>query len=437
MPIWSKRWECIDRDELRQVQLERLQATVNRAYKNVRFYHQQMDAAGLAPEDVQSLEDIRRFPFTTKEDLRKGYPYQMFAVPLREIVRIHASSGTTGQPTVCGYTKRDLQTWSGLVARVMTAAGVTRNDVVQIFFGYGLFTGAFGLHYGTEEIGASVIPASAGGTERQIQLMQDFRTTALVGTPSYALYIAETMEEMGIHPDQLSLRVGLFGAEPWSERMREAIENKLHITASDNYGLSEIIGPGVSGECEHRNGMHIHEDHFFPEIIDPETGELLEPGQEGELALTTLTKEAMPLIRFRTRDLTTLDFDPCPCGRTTARMARVGQRTDDMIIYRGVNIYPSQVEAILAEVEGTEPHFQIVLDRKGSLDEMEVQVEMSPEIFPDTMRKLVEMEERIRSRLAAEIGISPRIKLVEPKALERTSGKVQRVIDRRPDAEGG
>jgi phenylacetate-CoA ligase len=437
MPIWTKRWECIDREELRQVQLERLQATVNRAYKNVRFYHRQMDELGLAPEEVQSLDDLLRFPFTTKDDLREGYPYQMFAVPLREIVRIHASSGTTGRPTVCGYTKRDLQSWAELVARILTAGGVTRNDVVQIFFGYGIFTGAFGHHYGAEEIGASVIPASAGGTERQIQLMQDFRTTALVGTPSYALYIAETMDEMNVHPEQLSLRVGLFGAEPWSERMREAIESKLHITASDNYGLSEIIGPGVSGECEHRTGLHINEDHFLVEIIDPQTGEVLEPGQEGELVITTLTKEAMPLLRYRTRDLTRLDYQPCPCGRTTARMARVHRRTDDMIIYRGVNIYPSQVEAILAEVEGTEPHFQIVLERKGALDEMEIQVEMSPDIFPDAMRKLVEMEEKIRSTVTARIGISPRIKLVEPKTLERTSGKAKRVIDRRPEAEGG
>jgi phenylacetate-CoA ligase len=355
----------------------------------------------------------------------------MLAVPLREVVRVHASSGTTGKPTVCGYTAEDLRTWAELVARILSAAGVAKDDVVQVSFGYGLFTGAFGLHYGAERIGASVIPASAGHTERQIQIIQDFHTTALVGTPSYALHIAEVMADMGVNPKGLSLRTGLFGGEPWSERMRQEIESRLGIEATDNYGLSEVLGPGVSGECEHKDGMHIAEDHFIAEVVDPETGEPLGPGTEGELVLTTLTREAMPVLRFRTRDITSLSFEPCRCGRTTARMSRVMHRTDDMLIIRGVNVYPSEVEAVLTEVEGVEPHYQIVLERKGALDEFQLLVEVSPEIFAGAVSSLVEMEETIQSKVTAALGVAPTVKLVEPRTLERTSGKARRVTDRR------
>jgi len=437
MAIWNPEAETMPRSDLLQLQLERLQAATNRAYKNVAFYRRTFDELGIVPEQVQSLDDLRRLPLTTKEDLRQAYPYGMFGVPLREVVRIHASSGTTGRPTVCGYTRRDLKVWSELVARVMTAGGVTHDDVVQICFGYGLFTGAFGLHYGAELIGASVIPASSGNTERQVRLMQDFRTTALVGTPSYALRITEVMDEMRVTPSELSLRVGLFGAEPWSERTRELLQSRLGIRASDNYGLSEIMGPGVSGECEHGCGMHINEDHFIAEVMDPRTGEPLPMGEEGELVLTTLTKEALPLIRYRTRDVTRLDPGPCACGRTLMRMARVSARTDDMLIVRGINLYPSQVEAVLAEIEGLEPHYQIVLERERALDEMEVWVEVPAELFRDAVGSLRRMEERIAERMRSVLGLSPRIRLVEPRSLERTEGKAMRVIDRRNQSAEG
>jgi phenylacetate-CoA ligase len=431
MAIWNPEAETMPRSDVLQLQLERLQAAVNRAYKNVAFYRRKFDELDIVPEQIQSLEDLQRLPLTTKDDLREAYPYGMFGVPLREVVRIHASSGTTGRPTVCGYTRRDLQTWSELVARVMTAAGVTRDDVVQICFGYGLFTGAFGLHYGAELIGASVIPASSGNTERQIMLMQDFRTTALVGTPTYALRITEVMDEMHVTPSELSLRVGLFGAEPWSERTRETLQSRLGIRATDNYGLSEVMGPGVSGECEQNEGLHINEDHFIAEVIDPGTGAPLPPGGEGELVLTTLTKEALPLMRYRTRDVTRLDPAPCACGRTLMRMARVQARTDDMLIVRGVNVYPSQIEGVLAEIEGLEPHYQIVLDRVRALDEMEVWVEVPAELFQGGVGSLRQMEERIGERMRSVLGVSPRIRLVEPRSLQRFEGKARRVIDKR------
>jgi len=431
MPIWNKTAETISRAELEQVQLERLQAVVNRVYRNVRFYRRKFDQLGIAPEDVFELSDIRKLPLTTKGDLRDSYPYEMFAVALRNVVRIHSSQGTTGKPTVCGYTKNDLRMWSELVARVLSAGGVTKDDVVQISFGYGLFTGGFGLHYGAERIGASVVPVSTDDAERQIQILQDFRITALIGTPSYALYIAERMEEMGVSPASLSLRVGLFGSEPWSESMRKEIETRLNISATDNYSISEIIGPGVSGECELKNGLHLNEDHFIAEIIDPETGEHLDHGQEGELVLTTLTKEAFPLIRYRTRDITRLIPDQCPCGRTFVRMSRVHGRTDDMLIIRGVNVFPSQIEACLIEIEGVEPHYQIIVERTGALDDMTLLVEVSEDIFADRMVKMLELEERIRSKIQTVVGFTPRIKLVEPKSIERSVGKATRVIDKR------
>ncbi len=419
------------RGDLEQLQLERLQATVNRAYRNVRFYNRRFQELGIEPEDIRSLADVRRLPFTTKDDLRAAYPYEMFSVPLREIVRIHSSSGTTGRATVVGYTRNDLRTWTELVARVISAAGVTQQDVVQVTFGYGLFTGGFGLHYGAERVGASVIPVSAGNTERQIQVMQDFRSTALVGTPSYALHIAEVMREMGVAPKELALRVGLFGGEPHSERMRRQVEERLNILATDNYGLSEVMGPGVSGECEYQCGLHINEDHFLVELIDPQTLEPVPYGQQGELVLTTLTKEGIPLLRYRTRDLTTLDPTPCRCGRTNARMQKVLSRTDDMLIVRGVNVYPSQIEAVLLDVEGVEPHYQIILERKAALDEMTILVEVSSDLFTDRMSRLVDLEKQIKSRMHAALGLTPKLKMVEPRTLERSQGKAKRVIDNR------
>jgi phenylacetate-CoA ligase len=429
--MWEPEYECMKREDLSRLQLERLKATLDRVCQQVPFYRQSFDRLKLHPEEIKSLEDLKRLPFTSKADLRDSYPYGMFAVPLREVVRIHSSSGTTGKPTVVGYTRNDLLTWSNLVARFLTAGGVTREDVVQIAFGYGLFTGGFGLHYGAERIGASVIPVSAGNTQRQIMIMQDFRSTALVCTPTYALYLSEAMAETGVDPKSLYLRVGLFGSEPWSESMRREIEGKLSILATDNYGLSEVIGPGVAGECEFKAGLHLFEDHFVPEVIDPETQEVLPYGEEGELVLTTLTKEAFPLIRYRTGDITSLNPEPCRCGRTLVRMARVSGRTDDMLIIRGVNVYPSQIEQVLLEMEGTEPHYQIIVDRKGALDELEIQVEVSEKMFFDEMKRQHQFVESIQERLRSTLGLSARVKLVEPKTIVRYEGKAKRVVDKR------
>ncbi len=428
---WEAVKECMNRDDLEQLQLERLQSTLFRVYMNVPFYRRKFDELGIDPDAFRSLDDVRRLPFTTKEDLRNSYPYGMFAVPLREVVRIQASSGTTGMPTVVGYTKNDIKNWSNLVARILTAGGVTQNDIVQIAFDYGLFTGAFGLHYGAEHLGASVIPISSGNTRRQVKLLQDFKTTALTCTPTFALLIAETIIEMGINVNALSLKYGLFGAEPWSEAMRQEIQEKLKIIATDNYGLSEVMGPGVAGECLERNGLHLNEDHFLVEVVDPETLEPVAAGKTGELVVTTLTKEGFPVIRFRTRDLTRLMTEPCPCGRTFTRMAKVLGRTDDMLKVKGVNVFPSQIEAVLSEVEGTEPHYQIIVDRKGAVDELTVLVEVSESIFFDQMKKQREFIDLIKSRLVAELGIAVEVKPVEKKTLERTEGKAQRVIDRR------
>lgn len=428
---WEPEKESMDREELEQLQLERLESTVSRVYMNVPFYRKKFDEAGIDPDNIKSLEDIRRLPFTTKNDLRESYPYGLFAVPLREVVRIHASSGTTGMATVVGYTKNDLKTWSNLVARVLTAGGITKDDVIQIAFGYGLFTGGFGLHYGAERVGASVIPISSGNTGRQIKIMQDFKTTALVCTPSYALLIAETLKEMGIDTNSLSLKYGLFGAEPWSEAMRKEIQDKLRIVATDNYGLSEVMGPGVAGECLERNGLHINEDHFLVEIIDPKTLEPVPVGGTGELVITTLTKEAFPVIRFRTRDLTRLMPEPCPCGRKFLRMHRIMGRTDDMLIIKGVNVFPQQIETVLFDIEGTEPHYQIIIDRKGAMDDVAVHVEVDESIFFDEMKKQAGLVDLIKKRLASELGISVNVKLVEKKTIERTEGKAKRVIDLR------
>jgi len=428
---WEPDKECMDREELEQVQLEQLQATLNRVYSHVPFYRKKFDALGIALEEIGSLADLARLPFTGKEDLRDNYPYGLFAVPMREVVRIHASSGTTGAPTVVGYTRNDIKIWSNLVARILVAGGVTKDDVVQIAFGYGLFTGAFGLHYGAERLGASVIPASSGNTARQIKIMADFKTTALVATPSYALLIGDTLREMGIPVSALSLKYGLFGAEPWSDAMRQEIEAKLGIIATDNYGLSEIIGPGVSGECLERNGLHINEDHFLIEAVNPDTLTPVMPGEVGELVITSLTKEAFPMIRYRTRDLARILPGTCPCGRTGRRMSRVMGRSDDMLIIRGVNVFPSQIETVLFEIEGTEPHYQIILERTGAMDEVTVLVEAAEHIFFDQMRRQREVVELIKKRLAQELGLSVEVKLVEKKTLQRFEGKAQRVIDKR------
>ena len=431
METWDATYEFMAREELEQLQLERLQATLNRVYKNVTCYRNKFNELGIVPEDIQSLTDFAKLPFTTKEDLRVNYPYGMFAVPLREVVRIHSSSGTTGKPTVVGYTKNDIKTWSNLVARFMTAAGVTHDDVVQIAFGYGMFTGAFGLHYGAETIGASVIPMSGGNTERQIMIMQDYKTTVLVCTPSYAITLADRMEQMGVDPKGLSLKVGLFGGEPWSEAMRREIESRLAISATDNYGLSEIIGPGVAGECRYKCGMHLFEDAFIPEIIDPETGIVLPPGSVGELVLTTLTKEAFPMIRYRTRDITSLDYSPCACGRNLVRMKKTMGRSDDMLIIKGVNVFPSQIEEVLVAIEGCEPHYQLVIDRKGSMDVLEVRIEVTENIFFDEMKMQRAFLEKIENRIESVLGVGVTVKLVEPSSIPRHEGKAERVIDKR------
>jgi len=429
--IWNPEVEKMPREDLEQLQLERLQSTINRVYRNVRFYRNRFEQMGIEPGDIRTRKDLERIPFTTKEDLRENYPYGMFALPLREVVRIHSSTGTTGKPTVVGYTANDLDSWSEVVARFMTAGGVTKDDVVQIAFGYGLFTGGFGLHYGAEKIGASVIPISSGNTRRQIMIMEDYRTTALVCTPSYALFLTEVLEEAGINPERLSLKYGLFGSESFSERMRQEIESKIGIIATDNYGLSEVMGPGVSGECLERSGLHLNEDHFIPEIIDPDTGLPLPLGEKGELVITTVTREAMPLVRYRTRDLTRLFLDQCPCGRTLIKMEKVSGRTDDMIIFKGVNIYPSQVEQVLFDFEGVTPHYQIRLTREGALDTMEILVEVSEGIFFDEMKKQKGMVERISDAFRSALGVTPKVKLVEPRSLERFQGKAKRVMDER------
>ena len=429
--IWNPDAENMPREDLEQLQLERLQSTLNRVYKNVKFYRSRFDELGIEPADIKSREDLEKIPFTTKDDLRDNYPYGMFALPLREVVRIHSSTGTTGKPTVVGYSANDLDSWSEVVARIMTAGGVTKDDVVQIAFGYGLFTGGFGLHYGAERIGASVIPISSGNTRRQLMIMEDYRTTALVCTPSYALFLTEVLEENQIDPQRLSLKYGLFGAEPWSVKMREDIENKMGIIATDNYGLSEVMGPGVAGECLEKSGLHLNEDHFIPEIIDPESGNTLPMGEWGELVLTTVRREAMPLVRYRTRDLTRLYVEECGCGRTLVKMEKVTGRTDDMIIFKGVNVYPKQVEEILFEFEGVTPHYQIVLGRDGALDTMEILVEVNESIFFDEMKKQRTMIENIFDSIRNTLGVSPKVKLVEPRSLERFKGKAKRVVDER------
>jgi phenylacetate-CoA ligase len=421
----------MSRDELEQLQLERLQSTVNRVYKNVTHYRKIFNDSGIIAEDIRSLSDLTRMPFTVKDDLRVNYPYGMFAVPLREVVRIHSSSGTTSKPIVMGYTKNDIKIWSNLAARFMTAAGVTHDDVVQITFRYGLFTGAFGVHYGAEAIGASVIPMGTGNTDKQIMIMQDYKTTVLVSTSSYAIALADRIEQLGVDPKSLSLKIGLFGGEPWSEKMREEIESRLLLSATDNYGVSEVIGPGVAGECLCKKGMHIYEDAFLPEIIDPETGDVLPAGSEGELVLTTLTREAFPMIRYRTGDITSLDYAPCECGRTLARMKKITRRSDDMLIIRGVNVFPSQIEDALFSVAQGETPYQIVVERKGAMDNLEVVVEVTDKIFSLELQKQRSFLEAIKKRIASVPGINVDVRLVESKSIPRQKGKIARVLDKR------
>lgn len=429
--MYNPEIEAMDRNRLAGLQLERLRETVRRCEEMVPFYRAKMRELEISWKDINSLEDVRKLPLTTKDDLRDNYPFGLFAVPTREIVRIHASSGTTGQPTVVGYTQDDIEVWSELVARALVSAMADPSDIVQVAYGYGLFTGGLGLHYGVEKLGGSVIPISGGNTKRQIRMMVDLGTTVLCCTPSYALFMAETADEMGVDFKQLKLKSGIFGAEPWSDRMRDKIERLLNLAAFDIYGLSEVMGPGVSIECEQKNGLHIFEDAFLAEIIDPTTGEALPMGEQGELVFTTINKQGMPLLRYRTRDITILDGEPCACGRTHVRMKRVRGRTDDMLIIRGVNVFPSQIETVLMEIEGISPHYQIIVDRLGGLDIIEVQVEVSEDMFSDRIQGLEEWQELIQTEIESYLGIGIKVVLVEPRSIARSEGKAVRVIDNR------
>lgn len=427
---WNNHIEKLSREEMAEIQSSSLRDLVQRVYSQVPSYRQKFQAAGLLPEDIQGIGDIHKLPFTTKQDLRDNYPYGLFALPMSEIVRIHASSGTTGKPTVVGYTKRDLNMWAEVMARALTAVGVTNKSFIQNAYGYGLFTGALGVHYGAELIGGSLIPTSVGNTARQITLMKDFGTSVLACTPSYALHIAEMMREAGIDCRELPLRVGIFGAEPWSEQMRLEIQRQLNIKAYDIYGLSEIIGPGVACECTAQDGMHINEDHFYPEIINPVTSEVLPDGERGELVITTLTKEGLPLIRYRTRDLTVLNREVCSCGRTLVRMSKVMGRSDDMLIIGGVNVFPSQVESVLLDM-GMAPHYQLIVERIDNLDKLTILVEITEEVFTDEVRGLEILEHKLQKKMGELLGISSKVKLVSNKTIERSEGKAKRVIDKR------
>ncbi|MGN0656174.1 MAG: phenylacetate--CoA ligase family protein [Ruminiclostridium sp.] len=430
--FYNKEMETMPRKELEKLQLEKLKKLAVYCYENVKLYKDKFDAVKLDPYKIKTLSDIQYIPYTTKADFRDNYPFNMFAVPMKKIIRLHASSGTTGKPTVVGYTKNDVEMWSECMARLVMAAGATDEDIVQICFGYGLFTGALGLHYGLEKLGATVIPSSSGNTEKQVMLMKDFGTTALVATPSYALRIGEVIEEMGIAPEDIKLRLGLFGSEGCTPEMRAQIESKLHLFATDNYGMSELIGPGVSGECTERCGMHFCEDHFLPEIINPETGEVLPEGENGELVITTLSKEALPVLRYRTRDLTSITYEPCKCGRTTARMMKPTGRTDDMLKIRGVNVFPSQIESVLMVIPEIAPYYQLVVGREGSADTLEVRVEIADAGLLDSYANLEALRKKVNHNLKTVLGIDTKVSLVEPKSIERTAGKAKRIIDNRP-----
>ena len=428
--IWNEAKECMSRDEMQNLQSKRLVKQVSYVYHNVEYYRKKMQAAGIEPGDIKGLEDLTKLPFTTKNDLRDTYPTGLFAVPRSQIVRIHASSGTTGKATVVGYTRRDIEIWSECVARVMTMADLTNEDTIQISYGYGLFTGGLGAHYGAEYIGATAVPTSTGNTKKQLAMMCDLGVTAICCTPSYLMYLTEAIEEQGLLP-QLKLRRSINGAEPWTEEMRKQLEERLHIHAHDIYGLSEIMGPGVAGDCEFHKGLHVNEDHFLPEIISPETFETVDDGVTGELVFTTLTKEGIPLIRYRTKDLTSITHDKCECGRTTARLSRFKGRSDDMLIIRGVNVFPSQVEAALLEMGETTANYLMIVDRVNNLDTLEIQVEVDEKFFSDEIRELENLTRKIAHNLQQALLIQPKVTLVEPKTLQRSEGKAVRVIDKR------
>lgn len=429
---FNEEFETLPRPALESLQLKRLQAVVAKVYENVPFYRRSFDSAGITPHDVKSLSDLQRLPFTTKQNMRDSYPYGLFAAPMEEIVRIHASSGTTGKPTVVGYTTKDIEIWTELMARSLVAAGAHKGDIIHNAYGYGLFTGGLGAHYGAEKLGASVIPISGGNTKRQIMIMQDFGSTVLTCTPSYSLYLAEEAAAEGVDIRSSKLRVGIFGAEPWSEAMRAEIEANLGLDAIDIYGLSEIMGPGVAIECiEAKHGLHIWEDHFIPEIINPETGQPVAEGEQGELVITTITKQGIPLIRYRTRDITSITYEPCVCGRTHGRIARMSGRSDDMLIIRGVNVFPSQIESILVRIEGVEPHYVLIVDRKENLDTLEVQVEVNERMFSDEIKILQNLSRHIEKEIKDMLGVTCNVKLVEPKTIQRSEGKAKRVIDNR------
>ncbi len=429
--IWNEPMECMSRDQMHDLQSRRLKDMVVRVYHNVEFYRKKMQELGLEPGDINTIEDLTKLPFTTKQDLRDNYPFGLFAVPKSEVVRVHASSGTTGKSTVVAYTRKDVDIFSEVVARALCCSGVTKHDIVQVAYGYGLFTGGLGLHYGAEKVGAAVVPISGGNTAKQITLLQDFGSTVLACTPSYAAYLAEAIAEAGIDASELPLRIGVFGAEPWSQEMRMKIEDGLKIKAFDIYGLSEIIGPGVSNSCEQQKGLHVAEDHFVPEILDPNTLQPVGPGVTGELVFTTITKEAMPLLRYRTRDLSSLDYSPCECGRTNVRMAKIFGRSDDMLIIRGVNVFPSQVESVLLEIPEAKPHYMLVVDRQGTMDTLEIQVEVDEKYFSDEIVQLNNIRNKIKHKVESVLGISVIISLVEHKTIKRSEGKAQRVIDNR------
>ncbi len=429
--IWDETKECMNRDDMRKLQSYRLKNIVEHAYQNSPFYRRKMQEMDLTPNDIHSIDDIAKLPFTVKQDLRDNYPFGLLAVPMSEIVRLHASSGTTGQPIVVGSTRKDLSIWADVVARCLTAYGLTKNDMLQVSYGYGLFTGGLGVHYGMEHIGGTVIPMSSGNTNKQLQLMHDFGAKALACTPSYALYLAESIRESGMPMDEFQLRVGIFGAEPWTDNMRKELEEKLRIKAYDIYGLTEICGPGVGGECQFQNGTHLWEDHFFPEIVDPNTLQPVEPGQTGELVFTTLTREGMPMIRYRTRDLTSLNYEKCECGRTAVRMNRILGRSDDMLIIRGVNVFPSQVESVILELPEFEPYYFIVVDRVNNTDTFLVQVELRQEYYSDEITKILALKKKIAARIQNVVGIHPDIKIMEPRSIERSQGKAKHVQDNR------
>lgn len=429
--IWNKTKECMSREQMRELQGERLRKTVHRVYHNTPFYREKMQQLGITPDDIRTVEDIVKLPFTTKQDLRDNYPYGLFAVPMSEIVRIHASSGTTGKPTVVGYTRRDIEMWAEMVARCLTAFGADKSDIISVGYGYGLFTGGLGLHYGAENVGGTVIPMSTGNTKKQIQLMRDFGATVVTSTPSYALYLADAIESEGLTKDDLKLRIGVFGAEPWTEQMRKECEERLGIDGYNIYGLSEIMGPGVSHECEYKDGSHIIEDHFIPEIISPETFEQLPYGEQGELVFTTITKEGIPLLRYRTKDLCSIIDSPCKCGRTNVRMTRIVGRSDDMLIIRGVNVFPSQIEEVILGIPELEPHYLIEVDRKNNQDVFVVKVEVKSEAFSDNLADMIGLKKNISARMQSMLGLNPDIQLVAPRTIERSQGKAIRVIDRR------